>query len=100
MHCERAGHRRAAPLSGGNGVGWALRVLDQPHGLERLADARAQRVVAQAEVGRTERDVGLDRRHEQLVVGILEYDPYLGSHAAPGSGAEPHTTDRHLSAAW
>ena len=46
------------------------------YGLECLGRTRsAQCVAAQTEVGRTERDVLRDRRHEQLVVGILENQP-------------------------
>ena len=46
-----------------------------PDDVERRRHAALELGAAQPEVGRPERDVLADRRHEQLVVGILEHDP-------------------------
>ena len=46
-----------------------------PTAVERLVDALVELVATQTEIGRPERDVVAHRRHEQLVVGILEHDP-------------------------
>ena len=51
-----------------------------PDAVERLDDARVELGAAQAEVGRPERHVVAHRRHEQLVVGVLEDDADPASH--------------------
>ena len=43
------------------------------HARERLVDARLDVLGRQAEVHRPEADVLGDRRHEELVVGVLEH---------------------------
>jgi hypothetical protein len=43
--------------------------------IERLADPLPELGPAQPEVGRPEADVLFDRRHEELIVGILEDEP-------------------------
>ncbi len=50
-------------------------VCRHPHRRERFSDTSLQLGSAQPEVGRTERHVVADGRHEQLVVGVLEDDP-------------------------
>ena len=45
-----------------------------PTSSERGLHALLELVAAEAEVGRAEADVGADRAHEQLVVGVLEDD--------------------------
>ena len=54
---------------------WGARSRSPPcRPRERLVDPLVEVVAAQAEVGRAERHVVADRRHEQLVVGVLEDD--------------------------
>ena len=45
-----------------------------PTARERSVDPGIEFVAGDAEVGRTERHVGADRGHEQLIVGVLEDD--------------------------
>jgi hypothetical protein len=46
-----------------------------PDLIKGVSYASLELVATQAQVGRTERDVLTHRRHEQLVVGVLENDP-------------------------
>ena len=66
-----------------------------PDGSERLIHPLRQIIPAQAEVGRAEGHVIAHRRHEELVVGVLEDHP----HAAPNLGdrviGDLTTTDAH-----
>jgi hypothetical protein len=67
-------------------------MLGQRHDVQRFAHAGGQLVAAHTEVRGAERDVLGDRRHEQLIVGILEHQPHapadlakaLAAHRSPG----------------
>jgi hypothetical protein len=72
---EHGGHRDPAALPERQVVRRPVGVLGHPDPLERLEDPRVELGAAQAGVGRAEGDVVADRRHEQLVVRVLEDEP-------------------------
>ena len=57
-------------------------VVAHADGIQRFFDDRIEFGVAQAEVVRTEGNVFADRRHEELVVGILEDDADFATHSS------------------
>ena len=73
-HGQHGGDRDPAALAERQVVRRPVAVRGHADRGERLVDPGAQLGAAQAEVGRAERDVLGDRRHEQLVVGVLEDD--------------------------
>jgi hypothetical protein len=64
----------------------AVAVGEHVDGGERGVDPFPQRGAGHAEVGGTEGDVVADRRHEQLVVGVLEDDPDPAADLPQGRG--------------
>ena len=67
--------------------------VTDPDERQGLGDAGVELGAAQPEVGRPERDVVTHRRHEQLVVGVLEDDPDPAAHLQQGVRA--HGQPRH-----
>lgn len=72
---QHGGQRGAPALPGGQMRRAAVGVVGQRHRVQRPGHAGGQRVTAHTEIGRAERDVLRDGRHEQLVVGVLEHQP-------------------------
>ena len=70
--------------------------LAHADGVERLVDPGVQVRPAQAEVGRPERHVVADRRHEELVVGVLEHEPDPAADLAEGGLGHRDPADEHL----
>jgi hypothetical protein len=81
-HGEHGGHGDTSALPEGQVVRCPVGDLCHADGCERLVHPLLQGRPAQAEVGRPEGDVVANRRHEQLVVGVLEDQPdpatYIG----------------------
>jgi hypothetical protein len=71
-HGQHGGDGHAAPLPEGQVVRGPVGEVGHAHGLEGLDDAGVELRAPDTEVRRTERDVVAHRRHEELVVGVLE----------------------------
>ena len=97
LHREHGGHGDPAALPERQVVRRAVDEVEHPDLVERIDDPRLELRAAQAGVGGPELHVVAHRRHEQLVVGVLE------DHARPGVGpparlasvtGRPDTDDR------
>ena len=69
--------------------------LRHADGLERLLDPQRQLRLGDPEVGRPERDVVGDGRHEQLVVGVLEDDADAPADLLDVLAGDLHPADPH-----
>ena len=73
----------------------AVDVVDHPDPVERVDHPSLEGLAAHPEVGRAERDVLAHRRHEQLVVRVLEHhaDPAPDLHEVLAATGSPDTRD-------
>jgi hypothetical protein len=76
--------RHAPALAHRQLVGGPLRRVLHPHGGERLGDAPAHIGALEPQVERPERHVLRHRRHEELVVGILEHEAHAAAKLVHG----------------
>ena len=73
----------------------AVGEVGDTHGSERLAHPGLERLPPQTEVRRAEGDVIPDRRHEELVVGVLEHDAHAAAHLQEVAVGDRQARDGH-----
>src|SRR5512134_2464763 len=67
-------------------------------GLQGVVNAFPHPVGAEAEIQGAERHIVKHRWHKELVIGILEYQPYFFSDLLTGLLIERHVPDRYVAA--
>jgi len=75
-HCCQCG---AATLSAAQMMGSAVGEVGSLHGLQRLPSARGESVPGEPQIRRPERNILTNRRHEELVICVLEYKAHPAS---------------------
>src|SRR5262249_45954093 len=80
IHCQNTGYSDALLLSGAEVIGRLVLAFQHSDLTKRDAGPLRRLLQRQAEIERAESDVFEHARHEELIIGILEYDTDLLPH--------------------